>query len=354
MPKSLLRGDYSLLLAVESSSRPDSWYRVLTDRQLGALSCDCPPFIFNRQQNAQGERACPHTQVGQRLAAVSVEQTQRTVPTDRTTGVSSFITATREQWPGLRGTWSIEERDATIKTTPYRFVLLRLELGNGGGIATGTVAFSRRHTHTQAHLASRVAGWAGYAIAAEVARLGGLPMAGQLPDHFKVPRREGRRATPASAIGLLDILRVADQVDLGDGLRPAERAEKTLRLFLGETLYQQIERQGFLDICSVHYARSQRVYRIRRDPQHQRERRVRIFEHGRYIHDYCLVRGQDVPEADHFLTLALGLLSDEKTTLSVMGRHNIFSPYSDSTIHETIPVHWQARGSVDPPVHQPG
>ncbi len=344
MPRSLAHGDYSLLLAVESSSRSDSWYRVLTDRQSGALSCDCPPFIFNQQQHAQGERACPHTQVGQRLAAGAENRQHRA--TLRRIETSRFIVATQEQWPGLRGNWSIEERDALMSNKPYHFVLLCLELGNGGGIATGTVAFSRRHTHTQAHMASRVAGWAGYAIAAEVARFGGLPMAGHVPDHFKVTRREGRRATATSPsdIGLLDILRVADQVDLGDGLRPAERAEKTLRLFLGETLSQQIEHQGFLDVSSVHYSSEQRVYRLRRDPLHQRERRVRIFEYGQYIHDYCLVRGQEVPEADHFLTLALGLLSDEVTTLSVMGRHNIFAPYSEGDgIRETVPAHWQAR-----------
>jgi hypothetical protein len=55
-------------------------------------------------------------------------------------------------------------------------------------------------------------------------------------------------------VGLVDILRVGDTIDLRDGLHPAERAERTLRLFLGETLYAQLETQHFLDVSSVHYA----------------------------------------------------------------------------------------------------
>ena len=48
MPRSLANGDYSLVMAVESSSRTDSWYRILADRQTGALSCDCPPWTFKQ------------------------------------------------------------------------------------------------------------------------------------------------------------------------------------------------------------------------------------------------------------------------------------------------------------------
>src|SRR5436305_5551526 len=71
MPRSLIRGDYSLLMAVESSSRPNSWYRVLADRQTGLLSCDCPIWLFNRQADEQGNRACQHTIVTSRLAATN-------------------------------------------------------------------------------------------------------------------------------------------------------------------------------------------------------------------------------------------------------------------------------------------
>ncbi len=36
-------------------------------------------------------------------------------------------------------------------------------------------------------------------------------------------------------------------------------------LFLGETLYQQLEQQHFLDVFSVRYPDEQRVYGLRRD-----------------------------------------------------------------------------------------
>lgn len=343
MPKSLARGDYSLVLAIESATRLDSWYRVLADRQTGVLSCDCPPWTFNYDQ-----RTCTHTDLGARLT----DQGGQAILAGMTASEPSLlIAATQEQWPGLGGTWSIEERTARVKDNPFRFVLLRLDLGNGG-IATGVVAFAERHHHSQAYIEARVAGWAGYAIAAEVARLGGFPLAGQPPEHFRVDRRpttgtRARRTAPIPTaiprIGLADILRVGDRVDLGDGLRPEQRAENTLRLFLGEELYQRLETQHFLDVSSVRFATAQRVYRLRRDPDWVRERRVRVFEHSRYVNDYCIVRGQQVPEADHFLTVFLQLLSDEQSALSVVGHHNIFAPLSDGQEREIIPAVWQPR-----------
>jgi len=151
-------------------------------------------------------------------------------------------------------------------------------------------------------------------------------------------------------IGLADILRVGDEVNLGDGLRPEQRAENTVAYFLGADLYAKLNRQGFLDVSSVHYGTEQRVYRIRRDPAHLRERRVRVIERGRYTKDLCLVRGQDVPEADWWLSIWLGLMSDEMATLGILGSYNIFSTYSDGNERETIPAVWQRRVHVGPPV----
>src|SRR5205823_7098334 len=136
---------------------------------------------------------------------------------------SPLLAATQEQWPGLRGEWSIEEREANIGTKPYHFVLLRLAMGNGG-VATGVVAFANAHHHSQNEMIPGVAGWAGYAIAAEVARLAGHPFMGQIPEHFQVshrpaPRRRTQPQRPTTAsrpvpampsIGLRDILRVGD------------------------------------------------------------------------------------------------------------------------------------------------
>lgn len=337
MPRSLARGDYSLVLAVESASRSDSWYRILAGRRSGALSCDCPTWVFNRQN-----RTCQHTDI----ATLLVQIPSATIPATqahRVRQTSPFIAATQAQWPGLSGVWEIEERQSRIGQHPYRFILVGLIPGNGGEPITGAVAFAEAHDHPDIHLASRVAGWARYALAAEVARRGGFPLAGQPPEHFRITSRQSsaRQRRPESRIGLSDILRVGDQIDLGDGLRPVERAENTLRLFLGETLYGQLAAQGFLDVSSVQTPG--RVYRLRRDPHHRRERRVRVFEHGRYTYDYCIVRGQDVPEADHFLSVFLRLLSDEQSALVVVRAHNVFRPNSDGPEPETAPAIWIAR-----------
>jgi len=195
-----------------------------------------------------------------------------------------------------------------------------------------------------------VAGWAGYAIAAEVARVAGYPMAGQPPEHFKVIRRAGTEiGGQRRRLGLSDILRVGDQIDLGDGYTPEQRAENTLRLFLGEELYTQLERQHFLDVSSARHTLESRVYRVRRDSAKRRERRVRVFERGHYVNDLCIVRGQAVPEADHWLTVFLGLISDEEHTLSVVQSYNVFPPHSDDYLdreEEIIPAIWQAPGQA--------
>jgi hypothetical protein len=341
MPRSLANGDYSLIMAIESASRANSWYRVLSDRQSGNISCDCPAWTF-RQAGGGGTRTCKHTQIAQMLLT-----TQNTAhPVMRARGAAAqanlLIQSTQQQWPGLGGRWSIEQRTAQIDGVPYQFVLLGLVTGNGT-TATGTVAFTRRFHPTQESMIAGVAGWAGYAIAAEVARTAGYALAGQPPQHFIVTRRTGTRRP-----GLSDILRVGDQIDLGDHYTPAQRAENTLRLFLGTELYARLERLHFLDVSSALYASEQRVYRVRRDPHKQHERRVRVFARGRYVNDFCIVRGQDVPEADHWLTVFLQLISNEAEALSVVAEYNVFPPHSDDHYareEETIPAIWQPRAA---------
>jgi hypothetical protein len=157
-----------------------------------------------------------------------------------------------------------------------------------------------------------------------------------LPSHHR--KYGGRR------LGLADILRVGDQADLEDGYTPVQRAENTLRLFLGDSLYAQLERQHFLDVSSVRYAPERRTYRVRRDPAKQRDCRVRMFTDGQYVQDLCIVRGQDVPEADHWLTVFFTLLSDEERAISVVQSYNIFPPHSDDYYEreeETIPAVWR-------------
>jgi hypothetical protein len=64
------------------------------------------------------------------------------------------------------------------------------------------------------------------------------------------------------------------------------------------------------------------------------------------VHDLCIVR-QDrlTPVQDGFLTVFMGLLSDERHVLRVVGSHNIFRPYSDGDERETVPTHWTPRAN---------
>lgn len=342
MPRSLAHGDYSLLIAIESSSRPNSWYRVLADRRRGTLSCDCPPWVFNRNRSVEGIRSCQHTDFAQLL--IGGRQVQH--GTVNTSTSSPLLTATREQWPGLRGDWRIEQTDTTIRTNRYHVVLLNLALGNGG-TATGVVAFANQHRHSETEMISGVAGWAGYTIAAEVARLGGFPLVGQPPEHFRIDQRpttNRRQAPTVPAIGLADILKVGDMVR--PGTNPALIAEETLKMFLGQETYALLERQGFLDVSSVRFADERRVYRLRRDPAKRRERRVRVFRRpSEYWRDFCITRADmsSCPEADFYLTNFLTFLSNEMDALSVVQNHNVFPPYSDGTERETIPTVWRPR-----------
>jgi hypothetical protein len=349
MPRSLANGDYSLVMAIESASRSHSWYRVLVDRHTSNLSCDCPSWTFH--QDGGAVRSCKHTRLAQLLVNTQgmVDVQRAGAPVERASGAAAetnlLVQATRQQWPGLGGRWSLEWRISNIDNHPYHFILLCLTTGNGT-TATGLVAFAQHFHRTVESMVAGVAGWAGYAIAAEVARVAGYPMAGQPPEHFKVTRHvEMETGGRRRRLGLSDILRVGDQVDLGDGYTPEQRAENTLRLFLGEELYAQLERQHFLDVSSTHHTLERRVYRVRRDPARRRERRVRLFERGHYTNDLCIVRGQDVPEADHWLTVFLGLISDEERTLSVVQNFNVFPPHSDdypNREEEIIPAIWQA------------
>jgi hypothetical protein len=349
MPRSLAHGDYRLIMAVESASRANSWYRVLVDPRSGQLSCDCPAWTFRQGGQVAGAgRSCKHTHLAQPLLQHTggIDARFAGPPVERASGAATetnqLVQATRQQWPGLGGRWSFERRAGAIDHEAYHVILLRLTTGNGT-TASGLVAFVRRYHPTTESMVAGVAGWAGYALAAETARTAGYPLAGQPPEHFR-PTRRASGGRP----GLADILRVGDQVDLGDGSTPVRRAENTLRLFLGEVLYARLEQQHFLDVSSVRYAAEKRVYRIRRDPARQRERRVRVFIHGRYEQDLCIVRGQDVPEADNWLTVFLSLLSDEERALSVVQRSNIFPPHSDDYAareEETIPAVWMSAAS---------
>lgn len=336
MARSLAGGDYRLLMAVEAASRANSWYRICVDGRTQALSCDCVAWI--KQAAPPERRICKHTALASRLIADAG-------PAPLTTGVCEtneqhpLVQTTREQWHGLTGRWRLEQRATTIQRDPYHVVLLGLTTANGMN-SSGVVAFANRHRPTDPSMVPGVAGWAGYAVAAGIARQAGYRLVGQPPDHFQIDRTSSRRRSDPNRVGLSDILRVGDRPDLGDGLKPQQRAEQTLRLFLGP-LFDQLVAQGFLDVSSTLYPG--RVYRLRRDPERLRDRRVRVFEQGRYTKDLCIIRAQSCPADDGWLSTFLRLLSDEAGMLQVVKQHNVFAPYSDGRERETIPALWQAH-----------
>src|SRR5207237_9498811 len=120
-----------------TGSLPDQWKRAGMHLASGLPN-------FNHHHDEQGRRFCPHTRLAERLVGAGEAVARESGPRTPAPLLSPLLTATQTQWPGLRGTWSMEERDAPIGTKPYHFVLLRLALGNGS-LATGVVAFASRH-----------------------------------------------------------------------------------------------------------------------------------------------------------------------------------------------------------------
>lgn len=341
---SLRDGAYRLIGAIQGSS-PDRWYRQCLDAQRLQnadaslrLSCDCPSWMANQR----GNRTCKHTDITAGLLAGARLRDARPV-----SGPPLSVDTIRAMQPllqGIQGQWRIEECAAPLARADYRFALLEV-ITPDGPQASAFVALAQRHGPHLQDVSAAVAAWAGWAVAAEIARIGGFGQVGAPPDHFYRFRSAGRRAEAGDAqrIGVRDLLAIGNQTDLGDGLRPQQRAEHTLRLFLGP-LYADLQRQGFLDVPSrAHYGR---VYRLRLDPERRYDRRVRVFENSRYVRDLCIVR-QDrmTPVQDGFLTVFMGLLSDEQHVLRVVGQHNIFAPNSDGPEIEVVPAVWTPRAA---------
>lgn len=350
---SIANGDYLLVLYAQSASRATNWYRVARHRRTRALSCDCPMWTFNQQ----GNRTCKHTEFAASLLAPVPEPARP--PRDETAGSGDdahpYVVAIGEQFPGLQGHWQVREQADRIAREPYHVARMRFTSGNGDRVAA-TLAFAERHHLREATIRGEVAIRAGYTIALELAHRRGIELDVRPPSHYKTASSSTRRATRIShdlpAIEMDRILRIAGAPAAGN--TAMERAEGTLRLMLGDRLYSQLLGDGYLDVPSAFFADCHRVYRLRRDPSQLSDKRVRVFEEvgGRmtYTQDFCIVRrGASVPEADHFLTKWLGLLSDERRILEVVGPHNIFAPHSDDyarRIEEpTLPV-WAAPGAA--------
>lgn len=350
---SIANGDYALVLYAQSASRPTDWYRVACHRRTRALSCDCPMWTFNQQ----GNRSCKHTDFAAFLRE-RMPEPSRTASDETTVSgddTHSFVVAIGEQFPGFQGHWQVQEQAGRIAREVYRAVRMRFTSGNGDRVVA-TLAFAGRHHLSDAAIRGEIAIRAGYTIALELAHRRGIALDMRPPSHYKTASLAARRTARSDhglpAIEMDRILRIAGTPAAGS--TPAERAEGTLRLMLGDTLYTQLLGEGFLDVPSSSFADVHRVYRLRRDPARVSDKRVRVFEEvdGRmaYVKDFCIVRRNgSVPEADHFLTRWLGLLSDERRILEVVGLHNIFAPHSDDygrRIEEsTLPV-WAMPGAA--------
>jgi hypothetical protein len=283
-----------------------------------------------------------------------------------------YVQAINAQFPGFLGHWRVDERHGHVAGDAYRVVQVGFQSGNGDAVEA-TLAFADRHALTAQQRLGELAVRAGYCIALELAHRRGIDLDVRPPSHYTAHGTGGSGGTGARAptrrrgfvppqrtahelppIQLDQILRIAGTPAAGN--TPAERAEGTLRLMLGDETYGRLLQVGYLDVPSVRYADRRRVYRLRRDPARNSDKRVRVFEDvgGRmtYARDFCIVRqSYAVPEADHFLTKWLGLLSDEDSIIGVVGRHNIFSPHSDDDwgrrLEETtLPVWHDPRPAV--------
>lgn len=363
--RSVANGDYLTLMYVQSASRSLDWYRVALDRRSRARSCDCPIWTFNRSR----DRTCKHTRFVESLLLLQLEHDgHHEHPGARGIGTEAdviddddshpYVQAIAQQFPGFRGHWRVRERIGRIEHDAYRVVQLRFTSGNGDTIEA-TLAFAEAHHLTEIARRGEIAVRAGYCIGLELAHRRGIVLDVRPPSHYRataaatrtyLPTRRAGDELPAIAVD--HILRVAGVPAAGS--TPVDRAEGTLRLMLGDATYAQLLRDGYLDVPSARYANRRRVYRLRRDPARSTDKRVRVFEEagGRmtYFKDFCIVRTSfSVPEADHFLSKWLGLLSDELSILEVLRTCNIFAPHSDdygARIEEpTLPV-WREPGST--------
>ncbi len=289
MARSLRNGDFDLVLAIQSPSSPDRWYRVLLDRaraQAGetVLSCDCAGWLQDAR-NAAARRAlaagrsdaglrvprgCKHTDAAQALLG---QPGGALLPRYRDD--HPYIGATRTRWAPLRdfvpeGGWGIQEARITVSDAPYHLVLLQAT-GTTGSVATAAIAFASGHPATLGSRAAPVAGWGGYAIAASFCRQAGVPLVGEPPLHVvdvsvdrpaardprtsrasrraghpghRRPARPGRRADPgparrehaapvprpaAHAAGASGLPRRVERPAPRSGLPPAPRPPASLR-----------------------------------------------------------------------------------------------------------------------------
>ncbi|HMP42410.1 MAG TPA: hypothetical protein PKA05_18675 [Roseiflexaceae bacterium] len=373
--KSLLNGDFRMLGAIRSASDPNAWYRILIDTHRPRhdplpgedpahvpfrLSCDCIGWVRDAR-GTHPRRSCKHTDPFEQLLRREAQPAQPS-PFAGRIGSAADLAAANPLVADLGGRWILRERLRPISGTrrgqpvqeEYHWTTLALQ-NDAGELISGTVALPVRGMPDAAAQKQQTAAWAGWMIAAAIAHQHHLNV-GLPPAHFVAPHTTRMRRIPP---GIGNLTAAAGQADLGDGLTPVQRAELLLQMFLGDH-YSMLQRQGYLDVSSMRPNDalqtirrliggvgglfrptawrlpdrcSELVYRVRIDPQRHHDRRVRVFVDRRYLLDLCIVRhgytGSGVPPADAFLSIFLGLMSDEFHILQVVGAGNIFGPRSD-------------------------
>lgn len=351
------------LRSVIEGSVQHRWYRQ-TAPHSGAsdhLGCDCERWTRDRNR----VRSCQHTRLAQ--AWQNGDMSQATQMGSVSTEV--FL-AMQPLLQDIRGDWQLRDYLWQHEELEYRVAEVTVVVDN---IAHSSfVALGANFHPTAQDVAAGVARWAGYSLAQSLACANGylhmtLPPTGHFNLRSELQRLEDQRLAAEEVerrqrqarwderqaeynpllprIYTDPLLALADRKDLGDGKTPEQRSEEQLALFLG-ALYPSLIKQGFLDVSSKQTLG--RVYRLVIDPERRIDRRVMVFEQGRYTNDMCIVRmNRAVPVQDGFLRLYMGLLVNEQGIRDILSPYNYFKPFSDSRNkqqrqHE-MPAVWHAR-----------
>lgn len=96
--------------------------------------------------------------------------------------------------------------------------------------------------------------------------------------------------------------------DRGD--TPRERAEALLRELLDEHEYQQVRKQGYVEVVSP--SNAQRIYRIPRFLG-----RVSVYEGGHVVRELCIHPVELIPSADVVVMHKLMIQGDEERYLAL-------------------------------------
>lgn len=105
----------------------------------------------------------------------------------------------------------------------------------------------------------------------------------------------------------------------GLSVTPRERAEELLREMLDEREYQQMRKQGYIDVVSP--SNVQRIYRIPRFLG-----RVCVYEDGQAVRELCIQPVEPIPSADVIVMHKLMIQGDEEQYLAQANQSSALIP----------------------------